>query len=110
MTKEDIGKYAIIGTEPKYGQSKKAWVVLIDEYKKIDPKQYFITTGEGTVKVKVLIDDIKVLLKEAQKLQKQLIKTKGESDYLETCWEDGKLIMKKKERRIKGAAVEEEVL
>lgn len=92
-------KYAILGEDPAKGQSKKAWIVEIDSYNKIDPKEYFITTGEATVKIDVLINDLENLTKEAKKLKKQLIKTKGESDYLETCWESSNLIVKKKEKR-----------
>ena len=94
-------KYAILGEEPKTGQSKKAWIIPIDEYLAVDPKYYFITTGEATLKIDVLIDDLHTALKQAKKLKKVLINTKGESDYLETCWEDGKLIVKKKVARKK---------
>lgn len=96
---ERKSKYAILGNKPKQGQSKKAWIIEIDKYKKIDPREYFVTTGEATVKIEVLLDDLKDLTKEMKNLQKELTKTKDESDYLETCWEDGNLIVKKKEKR-----------
>jgi len=38
-------------------------------------------------------------MKNIKKLEKEFITTKDESDYLETCWEDGHLILKKKEKR-----------
>ncbi|MHA1372227.1 MAG: hypothetical protein ACTSRA_21210 [Promethearchaeota archaeon] len=92
-------KYAILGNTPEQGQSKKAWILEIEKLQKIDPKYFFITTGEATIKIQVLIDVIKDLLKDVKKLQKVFIATKDESDYLETCWEDGNLILKKKEKR-----------
>jgi len=96
---ERKSKYATLGNTPEQGQSKKAWIFEVDKLKKIDPRQYFVTTGEATVKIKVLIEDLKESLKNAKKLEKEFADTKGESDYLETCWEDKKLILKKKEKR-----------
>jgi hypothetical protein len=96
---ETKGKYAALGDQPEQGQSKKAFILDIDSYKKIDPREYFITTGEATVKIEVLLNDIKDLTKELKNLQKELIRTKDESDYLETCWEGGNLVIKKKEKR-----------
>jgi hypothetical protein len=96
-----VAKYATLGEEPVVGQSKKAWVLPIDEYEIVDPKYYFITTGEATIKINILINALSTGLKQARKLKKLLEKTKGESDYLETCWEDGKLLVKKKEARKK---------
>lgn len=96
---EEKGKYAVLGNHPEHGQSKKAWVLKIDEFKKIDPKDYFITTGEALVKTEVLLNDLRDLTKDIKKLQREMVKTKADSDYLETCWEDGKLLLKKKEKR-----------
>jgi len=96
---ERKSKYADLGNQPEQGQSKKAFILHIDEYKKINPRDYFITTGEATVKIEVLLEDVKDLLKELKKLQKEMVRTKDESDYLETCWEDGNLVLKKKEKR-----------
>lgn len=92
-------RYATIGETPKKGQPKKAWVIPIDEYAQIDPKKYFITTGEAIVKINVLLDDLRQLSKDINKLKKLLVKTKDESDYLETCWCGGKLLVKKKDKR-----------
>ena len=94
-------KYAMVGKSPEHGQSKKAWIVPIDEYKKMDPKYYFITTGEAIVKINVLLKDLKESMKQMQNLKKIFVKTKGDSDYLETCWEDGNLLVKKKDKRSK---------
>jgi len=92
-------KYAILGNVPEQGQSKKAFILEIDNYEAIDPKEFFITTGEATVKIDVLLKRLEKLTKDVRKLKKKLIDTKGESDYLETCWEDRDLIVKKKEKR-----------
>jgi hypothetical protein len=92
-------KYAVLGNEPIPGQPKKVFLVPIEDYSSIDPKAYFVTTGEATVKIDVLIEDLQNMVRHAKNLKKELIKTKGESDYLETCWEDGDLLVKKKEKR-----------
>ena len=97
-----MNKYPIIGCVPSNNQSKKVWVVPIDKYKKVDPRDYFITTGEAIVKIDVLLKDLKELTKNICKLKKSLIDAKGDSDYLETCWENNKLLVKKKDKRLRG--------
>lgn len=92
-------KYARIGEKPEQGQCKKTFKIPIEDYRTIDPKKYFVTTGEATTKIKVLLNDINELAREARKLQRLLEKTKDESDYLETAWEDGSLLVKKKVAR-----------
>ena len=92
-------KYPLLGEERQDGQSKKVWVVPIDQYVCIDPKQYFITTGEATVKIDVVINDVSELLKSLKKLKKQLEKVKDDADYLETAWDNGDLVVKQKYKR-----------
>lgn len=82
--------------------NKGACCVIISEYlNSIEPEKYFITTGEAIQKIDILIEDINKLLKSAKKFRKSLIKAKGSSKYLETGWEDGVLILKQKNLRIK---------
>lgn len=100
MSEKEI-KYATLGNEPKTGQPKKVFLVPIKDYSSIDPKSYFVTTGEATVKIDVLIEDLQNMVKHAKNLKKIFVKTKGESDYLETRWEDGDLLVMKKEKRIR---------
>ena len=98
-------EYAVLGQEPKkniikrLSQNERIFIVPIDKYKTICPKDYFITTGEATIKIDVVIKDLKQLLKEMIELKKLFIKTKGESSFLETCWEDRQLLVKRKEAR-----------
>lgn len=92
-------QYATVGETPLDGQSKKIWQMSFDDYKVIDPKSYFVTTGEATVKIDVLIEDIQDLLKNVRSLKKKFAKIKDESDYLETSWENNTLLIKKKEKR-----------
>jgi hypothetical protein len=94
-------KYALIGNEPQPGQPKKTWRVPIDELPVVDPKSFFITTGEAVVKTDYMIEQIQNLLKEVRALRKKLLKSKEESKYLETCWENGVLIVKRKDPRKK---------
>lgn len=98
MTEE---KYALIGNNPQDGQPKKTWRVPIDDLQAVDPKQYFITTGEAITKMDYIIKQIQSLMEEARKLRKRMLKSKGDSKYLETSWENGSLIVKRKDPRNK---------
>lgn len=76
-------------------------VIISDYLKPINPKDYFLTTGEAIQKIDILINDINSLLKSAKKFKKNLVKAKASSKYLETGWEDGILVLKQKNLRIK---------
>ncbi|MBD3407280.1 MAG: hypothetical protein GF411_14275 [Candidatus Lokiarchaeota archaeon] len=93
--------FAMLGDEPVGGQPKKVWEVPIDQYKAIDPRQYFVTTGEAIIKIDQLIGDLKNLQSNIKKLRTRLLKAKSESKYLETAWEQNKLIVKRKDPRRK---------
>lgn len=76
--------------------------VIISEYlKAIDPERYFVTTGEAIQKMDAMIKDANDFLKAAKKLRKKMLKAKSSSKYLETGWEDGILVLKQKNLRIK---------
>lgn len=76
--------------------------LIISEYlKTIDPERYFITTGEAIHKMDIMIKDANDFIKAAKKLKKSMIKAKASSKYLETGWEDGILVLKQKNLRIK---------
>lgn len=92
-------KYASLGDEPQAHQPKNAWKVPINNFKPIDPKSYFITSGEATVKVKKLEEDAWRLAGAIRSLRMQLEKTKGVNKYLETSWDEGRLIVKQKNPR-----------
>ncbi len=96
--------HAFIGTERQDGQPKNQWEVSLDVDEKtgidprlgVVPRDFFITTGEATVKTDFMIKAAQDLLKYARNLQKKFKKSKGESVYLETEWREGKLIVKNK--------------
>ena len=94
--------YAYVGEDPIDKQSKKAFVFDIDnELPPICPKDYFITTGEAIEKFDYMVKQIKNTLDKCEEIRKKLVKTKGESNWLETCWENNNLLVKKKESRSK---------
>ena len=96
-----MSDYALVGEDPADGQPKKAFLLDLSDLKSIIPKDYFVTTGEAIVKLDYMINDIQTLLKESRKLKKKLERSKGDSKWLETTWEDNQLIVKKKDARIK---------
>jgi hypothetical protein len=67
--------------------------------KAIDPKQYFITSGEAVKKTEQLCKDYKAGLQAATRLLTILTAHKGDAKYLETQWEGNKLLIKKKNPR-----------
>lgn len=76
--------------------------VIISEYLKIiDPEKYFVTTGEAIQKMDSMINDANNFIKAAKKLKKSMLKARSNSKYLETGWEDGILVLKQKNLRIK---------
>jgi len=93
--------FAMLGDDPRDGQPKKVWEVPIDELKAIDPKQYFVTTGEAIAKTEQLIADIKQLLIDTKRFMSKFKKVKDDSKYLETAWESRRLVVKRKDPRRK---------
>ena len=94
-------KFAMIGDDPIEGQPKKVWEIPIEELNVVVPKDYYVTTGEAVKKLDVLIEDTQELLKQAKRLKKKMLQSKGESVYLETSWVDHTLICKRKDPRNK---------
>lgn len=93
--------YPMLGDKPVGSQNKKAWIVPIDNFKPIIPRDYFVTTGEAIVKVDMLIEHTQALLHNLNAFRKSLVSTKNDAKYLETCWEDGKLLVKQKNAKKK---------
>ena len=91
----------MLGEEQVLDQPQKTWQVPIDDLDGINPKDYFITTGEAVTKTDQLINDLSELLKNVRKLKKNLLKSRAESKYLETSWVNGRLIVKRKDPRRK---------
>lgn len=95
---------------------KGVWCIDIrsfhEAFKAIDPAQYFITSGEAVKKTEVLCADLKASLKVANRLLGIFKTLKADAKYLETQWENQRLLIKTKNprpsSRISQRAVENE--
>lgn len=92
--------------------AKDLWELEIKQLlPKIDPVDYFRTTGEATIKLKKLEHDLFALIGSVKRISHTLDKLKGDNAYLETQWIDGHLLMKiknpRKNKEFKMAALEE---
>ena len=95
--------YCKLGNNKELHQPDGIWeLILADFVTGIDPKNYFVTSGEACQKAKKLEEDIWLLAGKARKLRNLLEKARGSSTYLETEWTDGgRLLLKKKDPRNK---------
>jgi hypothetical protein len=82
---------------------KGVWELDLEAFheslKAIDPKAYFITSGEAVKKTERLCADLKYASEAAAKLLVALKSLKGDAKYLETQWEGSKLLLKQKNPR-----------
>ena len=65
----------------------------------IDPMKYFRTTGEAIIKMRKLEADLFQMAGLARKVGNILEKLRGENIYLETQWNNGRLLLKAKNPR-----------
>jgi hypothetical protein len=97
-------------------QPKGVWHIDIANFhealKAIDPKSYFITSGEAVRKTETLCTDLKNALQIANRLLTIFKTLKADAKYLETQWESDRLLIKTKNprpsSRISQRAVENE--
>jgi hypothetical protein len=84
-------------------QPEGVWELKVADFiNGIDPKTYFITSGEAVKKAEKLERDIWEMAGKARKLRNLLLKARGPAVYLETEWIDGaRLIIKRKNPRNK---------
>jgi hypothetical protein len=84
-------------------QPDGVWCVDLNTFhadlKAIDPKAYFITSGEATIKATKLCEDLKAAHLVAKRLLVILKSLKSDAKYLETQWESDRLLLKKKNPR-----------
>lgn len=84
-------------------QQEGVWQLDITNFhpdlKAIDPKAYFITSGEATIKADKLCEDLKKALIIANKLKLILKAHKSNAKYLESQWDNSKLLLKQKNSR-----------
>jgi hypothetical protein len=99
----EMDPYAKLGEEPLKGQPKGVWEITeaLNNLPVIDPKCYYITSGEAVRKAEKLTKDAYSLAVKAKSFEKALIKAREEAKYLETQRENGKLLIKKKSPRKK---------
>ena len=79
-------------------------VYSLDVYafvKPLDPRQYFVTSGEAVAKAQKLEKDLWEAAGLARKLVKVLEETRAEAKYLETSWDRGILCLRRKNPRVK---------
>ena len=74
-------------------------LVMKDFMSAIDPNTYFITSGEAIAKAEKLEKDIWLMAGKARQLKNMLKKARGPAVYLETEWNDGRLLLKRKNPR-----------
>jgi len=84
-------------------QPKSVWQLDIDNFheslKVIDPRAYFTTSGEAVRKSERLCEDLKKALSVANRLRVILQSLKCDAKYLETQWENERLLLKQKNPR-----------
>ncbi|MEM3097480.1 MAG: hypothetical protein QXU32_02005 [Nitrososphaerales archaeon] len=94
--------YCKIGHKPQPHQPDDIYELVLSEFvSAIDPKNYFVTSGEAIQKAKKLEQDLWHMAGEARKLRRLLEKARGSAVYLETEWQDGHLILRRKNPRSK---------
>jgi len=84
-------------------QPKGVWELCLETFhedlKVVDPKAYFITSGEAVIKAKRMYEDFKAAMLASKKLISVLRHLKNDAKYLETQWDTNKLLLKKKNPR-----------
>jgi hypothetical protein len=84
-------------------QPKNVWTLDVENFhenlKLIDPKAYFITSGEAVKKAEKLCSDLKDALQVAKKLVTILKALKSDAKYLETQRDNDMLLLKQKNPR-----------
>ena len=91
-----------LGSERQQHQPRNVFEVVLDEWiKGIDPRDYFITTGEAVQKAEVMEKELWKAAGNARRLVKALKLARAENKYLETEWREGRLLLKIKNPRKK---------
>ena len=90
--------YCKIGQKREEHQPDDIFELIIGDFlRAVDPKTYFVTSGEAVQKAKKLEDDLWYLAGQARKLRGLLEKAKGPAKWLETEWNSfGQLVLKRK--------------
>jgi hypothetical protein len=99
----DPEPYCKLGDKREPHQPEGVWELRISDFlSTINPKDYFVTSGEAVQKSKKLEQDVWEMAGRVRKLYNLLKKARGPAVYLETEWvEGGRLIIKRKNPRNK---------
>jgi|APFre7841882654_1041346.scaffolds.fasta_scaffold157201_2 hypothetical protein len=102
--------FAFLGKDPLPGQPKGIWEIhhLATELSAVNPAAYFITSGEATKKAERLVKDAYSLAVKARAFLGKLKKARGQREYLEVTHENGRLLVKSKDRRSKTMEAEKD--
>lgn len=97
---EEPEQFCRLGKNKKEHQPEGIYQLVLKEFMTpIDPHQYFITSGEAIAKAEKLEKDIWLMAGKARQLKNLLKKARGPAVYLETEWNDGRLLLKRKNPR-----------
>ena len=88
--------YALLGEDPLPGQPKGVWQLpeIRKDLPDISPAAYFITSGDGLKKAEKMVKDVYSLAVKVRSFRDKLKRAKGTKKYLETQWENGRLLIK----------------
>lgn len=98
---EDETEYCTIGKTRREHHPKNVFELVVEEHiTAIDPKRYFMTSGEAVAKAAKLEQDLWQAAGQARKLLKLLTEARGDAKWLESSWNgERRLILKKKNPR-----------
>lgn len=97
---EPYAKVTMDGEDRKTFQPKNVWELKLYEFiDLIDPVDYFRSTGEAILKIRRLEADLFAAAGQARKIGNILDKLRDDNVYLETQWNDGRLLLKAKNPR-----------
>lgn len=100
---EEPEQFCKLGKNRKEHQPDGIYHLVLSEFiSAIDPHTYFITSGEAIAKATQLEKDIWLMAGKARQLKNMLKKARGPAVYLETEWNDNRLLLKRKNPRNKG--------
>lgn len=103
-TYQEPDPYCKIGGKLQAHQPEAIFELVLSDFftGAIDPRTYFVTSGEAVRKAEQLEKDIWLMAGKARQLRNLLKKAREKAVYLETEWNDGRLILKRKNPRNKG--------
>ena len=98
---QSMEPFAKLGEDPLSHQQKNVWdaTEALADLSAIDPKTYYITSGEGVRKADKLVRDLYSAAVRARSFKRKMEKARGSAKFLETCREDGRLLVKQKNQK-----------